>query len=75
MLPCYQPAAGWQAQVIAGYNAVAKAIGFAPQFLIVDDRNALPIEPAAGDIKTALPEVRFIRYTPKKGKGYTLRQG
>ena len=75
VLPCFGPAADWQAQVIAGYEAVVKAIGFAPELIIVDDGNALPVESAAGELKTRIPQVRFIRYTPNRGKGYALRQG
>ncbi len=75
VLPCYQPAPDWQAQVLAGYQAVVAAAGHRPELLIVDDGNAAPIEQSAGELKAQIPEIRFLRYTPNRGKGYALRQG
>lgn len=75
VLPCYHPAADWQAHIIAGYQEIAATIGLHPELIIVDDGNETPISEKASEIKARIPGVSFIRYTPNRGKGYALRQG
>lgn len=75
VLPCYRPAADWQEHVIEGYESIAEALGQRPELILVDDGNEVPIADAATDVKTRIPEARFIRYDVNRGKGYALRQG
>jgi len=75
VLPCYHPAADWQAHIISGYEEIAAAINQRPELILVDDGNETPLAESAAAIKARIPEATFIRYTPNRGKGYALRQG
>lgn len=75
VLPCYHPASDWQERILEGYQEIAEATGLRPELILVDDGNEATLEAQATLLRQHLPEVRFIRYSPNRGKGFALRQG
>ncbi|AHJ95698.1 glycosyltransferase [Hymenobacter swuensis] len=77
VLPCYNPPAGWAANLIA---SVRKVNTYLPQVAftvrVVNDGSSQPPTPADIDLlRSQLPDFHYDSYEQNQGKGYALRHG
>lgn len=76
VLPCYNPPANWEKNVVESVQSLTNQLGFCPHLIIVNDGSTRNIEPSMVDyIRRALPSFEWISYAQNRGKGYALRQG
>jgi glycosyltransferase involved in cell wall biosynthesis len=77
VLPCYNPAHGWQDNVIGSYSRLKV---FLPQvklllYIVNDGSTKNCNEKAIEILKARIPDLNFINYSQNQGKGYALRKG
>lgn len=79
IVPCYNPAVGWEQALIARFNTFASANQMADidlNLIVVDDGSSRNTSPAIfSAIEQRIPGAKVVHYTENRGKGYALRQG
>lgn len=76
VLPCYNPAPGWETAVLQGYNSFKESAGFDPELIIVNDGSKTPLsETAIAFLSSQIPYFQLLGYPDNQGKGAALRYG
>ncbi|WP_460620458.1 glycosyltransferase family 2 protein [Hymenobacter tenuis] len=77
VLPCYNPPAGWAANLVTCMRGLQQRVPEADfTVYVVNDGSSQP--PTAADItllRAALPQFHYLSYEQNRGKGYALRYG
>ena len=76
VLPCYNPAPGWEQVVYANYNSFAKDVQKPVELIIVlDGKSANVSEGSLSFLKTNISALTIVEYPENRGKGYAIRHG
>jgi glycosyltransferase involved in cell wall biosynthesis len=76
VLPCYNPAPGWEQNVYASYLSVCGRIEAKVEVIIVSDGTSAAVTPGAlAYLEEKLPLCRIVKYPENRGKGYAIREG
>ncbi len=76
ILPCYNPAPGWEQTVLSSYSSFCKQVQQQVELVIVmDGASATVTQDSVLFLKKSIPNVSVVEYTENRGKGYALRQG
>ena len=75
VLPVYKPPENWEQQVIEACQTITKAIGSAPEIIIVRDGGHPFLETSLLKLEQELPGCHCIGYEQNQGKGAALRFG
>ncbi len=76
ILPCYNPAPGWEQYLIEKKRALNRkfeTVHF--RIIVVSDGSVCGYEPeTVSRLKNAIPDICIVDYQPNRGKGYALRE-
>ncbi|MBL7898761.1 MAG: glycosyltransferase family 2 protein [Crocinitomicaceae bacterium] len=76
VLPCYNPPANWEKNVVESVKAITTLTGITPELIIVNDGSIRNTETEKSEyIGLSLNDFKWISYSQNRGKGYALRQG
>jgi glycosyltransferase involved in cell wall biosynthesis len=76
VLPCYNPPANWEKNVVESVRSIIALTGVTPELIIVNDGSTKNTETEKSEfIGLSLKEFKWISYSQNKGKGYALRKG
>lgn len=77
VLPCYNPAPGWEDQVIESFKDICSRLPHIKiGLIIVNDGSVRNVtEDAIHTIKNAIPIFAYLNFSKNMGKGYALRKG
>jgi glycosyltransferase involved in cell wall biosynthesis len=76
VLPCYNPAEGWEQNIVSNYNALAAHFNVPTELIIVFDGVTKTVTDSQVEfLKQHIQGINIIRYTENRGKGYAIRQG
>ena len=76
VLPCYNPASGWQQTVCASYTSFCGCVQEQVELvLVMDGVSATVTKEAVAFLRQNIPQLKLVEYPVNKGKGYALRQG
>ncbi len=76
VLPCYNPAPGWEQIVCSSYNAFCVDAGEQAELVLVLDGHSVAVTAESkAYIKKNIPGLKLVEYQQNKGKGYAIRQG
>lgn len=76
VLPCYNPAAGWEKHLLDAYAIIREKIPQEIEVIVVNDGSTQPPAEAIIDkIKKEIPHFIYTGYEVNRGKGAALRYG
>jgi len=76
VLPCYNPAPGWEQIVYSNFYSFSTRLGEPVELIIVLDGNGNNItEDQLSFLAKQIKPLTIIRYADNHGKGYAIRQG
>jgi glycosyltransferase involved in cell wall biosynthesis len=76
VLPCFNPAAGWEQNVLASYQAFCSKTGEQLELVIVmDGKSGMITDESLAALEKGISKLKIVSYTENRGKGYALRQG
>jgi glycosyltransferase involved in cell wall biosynthesis len=76
VLPCYNPARGWEQNVCDNYFSFCDRVNEQIELIIViDGESAMVSKETIAFLQQKIHGVKMITYPENKGKGYALRQG
>lgn len=76
VLPCYNPAEGWEQNILSNYNTLLGHFNIPIELIVVFDGDTPRVTDAhINFLKTHIPDIRIVKYTENRGKGYAIRQG
>lgn len=77
ILPCYNPAEGWEAILIRQYRILKQQLSGVPlQLILVNDGSTRNFGPAQlGRLEAEIPDIIIVSYAMNRGKGYATREG
>ncbi len=76
VLPCYNPALGWEHHVLESYRAFCNRVGEQVELVLVrDGSSAVVTNEHAALLSSNIPSFKLVAYDTNRGKGYALRQG
>lgn len=74
VLPCYNPAAGWEEAVVAACRQL-KTYGLRPHIILVNDGSRTDLRAGVALLQKALPSFRYAALATNAGKGAAVRHG
>ncbi len=76
VLPCYNPPAGWEQTICSRYEEFNSLSGEQAELVIVmDGGNQASQANAITFLEQRIKQLRLVRYSENRGKGYAIRQG
>lgn len=76
VLPCYNPPEGWEQTICEQFALLRKQISEQVELVVVMDGVSAPVkEEAFAYLQQEIPQIKLIKYTVNRGKGYAIRQG
>lgn len=76
ILPCYNPASGWEQIVCSNCKAFEENILDPVEFIIVMDGPSATITPdSLSYLRQNISGLKVVQYAENRGKGYAIRQG
>jgi len=76
VLPCYNPAPGWEQHVLESYRAFCARVEEQVQLVLVRDGSSAVVTDAhIALLSSNIPSFKLIAYDTNRGKGYALRKG
>jgi len=76
ILPCYNPAPGWEQTVLSSYRTFSNRVGEQVEPIVVlDGISATVTAEAITFLKENIPGLKLVDYSVNKGKGFAIRQG
>ncbi len=77
IIPCYNPAPGWNNKIINSYKEICSLSDIAHiNLILVNDGSVKGLHTADVDnLKNSIPNLSYITYSTNRGKGYALRKG
>jgi glycosyltransferase involved in cell wall biosynthesis len=76
VLPCYNPPANWERNIISVFNDFCRKTGTVAELIVVLDGNsALVTGQTLETLRQHIPDIKILQYAVNRGKGYAIRQG
>jgi len=76
VLPCYNPPADWDKNILSKYGELSNKIPEPIELIIVQDGTGhATVEKEISLIKGNIPDLKVVAYSINRGKGYAIRQG
>jgi glycosyltransferase involved in cell wall biosynthesis len=76
VIPCYNPAPGWEQHVQEAYHAIVHQLKFMPELIVVNDGSLHPPEDhTITFLREKITDFTYTGYPVNKGKGAALRHG
>ncbi len=77
IVPCYNPKAGWEKELLNNFNAyVAASSLHYVNLILINDGSQHSVEQTHFDyLKANIQDIQVVSYPENHGKGYALRQG
>ena len=76
VLPCYNPAPGWEQHVWVSYDSFCTDVKEQIELVIVmDGKSKMVTDEAVDFLKQKIQKLKLVSYPVNRGKGYALRQG
>ncbi len=76
VLPCYHPPKDWEQNVCSSYRSFCSRVGGDVELVVVlDGDNIAATNDALSVIEKNIPNLKIVKYSENRGKGYALRKG
>jgi len=76
VLPCYNPAPGWEQVVFSNFRSFCSGVGEEVELIIVlDGENGNVTNEQLSFLTAQIKSLTIVRYQDNRGKGYAIRQG
>lgn len=76
VLPCYNPPPGWEQIICSRYQEFCGMADESVELIVVmDGSGASDYDTALVALQAGVANLKIIKYTTNKGKGYAIRQG
>lgn len=76
VLPCHNPANGWEQVLIDKHAELTKSLGLPVRFIVVNDGSLHGVtSEAIGRLQASLPNTVFVNNKENRGKGAAVRDG